>query len=152
MSYLEFFGTVAGGIAVWLSARGNIWSWPIGIINVSLYFFLFFQVQLYPDMFLQSLFFVTNLMGWPLPTAAAKPRCSMVATLGTEKLHLNSWREAKLPASRIGDRRRVLLRGAEAPGLIAGTDRDLRSGEDAGPGVSLTKECPMHPAGWPSGS
>jgi nicotinamide mononucleotide transporter len=64
MSYLEFFGTVAGGIAVWLSAKGNIWSWPLGIINVSLYFFLFFQVQLYPDMFLQVFFFVTNLIGW----------------------------------------------------------------------------------------
>jgi nicotinamide mononucleotide transporter len=64
MSYLEFFGTIAGGIAVWLSAKGNIWSWPIGIINVTLFFFLFYQVQLYPDMFLQIFFFVTNLMGW----------------------------------------------------------------------------------------
>lgn len=64
MSYLEFFGTVAGAIAVWLSARANIWSWPIGIINVVLFFFLFFQVQLYPDMFLQVFFFATNLIGW----------------------------------------------------------------------------------------
>src|SRR6267154_5789259 len=64
MSYLEFFGTIAGAIAVWLSARGNVWSWPIGLINVTLFFFLFFQVQLYPDMFLQIFFFVTNLMGW----------------------------------------------------------------------------------------
>src|SRR5258708_9605808 len=64
MSYLEFFGTVAGAIAVWLSARANIWSWPIGLINVTLFFFLFFQVQLYPDMFLQVFFFITNLIGW----------------------------------------------------------------------------------------
>src|SRR5687767_2328318 len=64
MSYLEFFGTLAGGIAVWLSAKANIWSWPIGIVNVVLFFFLFYQVQLYPDMFLQIFFFVTNLMGW----------------------------------------------------------------------------------------
>lgn len=64
MSYLEFFGTVAGGVAVWLAARANIWSWPIGLINVTLFFFLFFQVQLYPDMFLQAFFFVTNLIGW----------------------------------------------------------------------------------------
>ncbi len=64
MSYLEFFGTIAGAIAVWLSARAIIWSWPIGIINVVLFFFLFYQVQLYPDMFLQAFFFVTNLMGW----------------------------------------------------------------------------------------
>lgn len=64
MSYLEFFGTIAGAVAVWLSARGNIWSWPIGIVNVILFFFLFYQVQLYPDMFLQVFFFITNLMGW----------------------------------------------------------------------------------------
>jgi nicotinamide mononucleotide transporter len=64
MSYLEFFGTLAGAIAVWLSAKANIWSWPIGIVNVILFFFLFYQVQLYPDMFLQLFFFVTNLIGW----------------------------------------------------------------------------------------
>ncbi len=64
MSYLEFFGTLSGGIAVWLSSRGNIWSWPIGVINVILFFFLFFQVQLYPDMFLQVFFLLTNLVGW----------------------------------------------------------------------------------------
>ncbi|MDZ4716596.1 MAG: nicotinamide riboside transporter PnuC [Cytophagales bacterium] len=64
MSYLEFFGTLAGAVAVWLSARGNIWSWSIGIANVVLFFFLFYQVQLYPDMFLQVFFFITNLIGW----------------------------------------------------------------------------------------
>lgn len=64
MSYLEFFGTVAGAIAVWLSAKANVWSWPIGVINVVLFFFLFYQVQLYPDMLLQVFFLVTNLMGW----------------------------------------------------------------------------------------
>ena len=64
MSYLEFFATVSGMIAVWLSARSNIWSWPIGIINVVLVFFLVYQVQLYPDMFLQVFFFVTNIIGW----------------------------------------------------------------------------------------
>jgi nicotinamide mononucleotide transporter len=64
MSYLEFFGTIAGGIAVWLSAKANVWSWPLGLVNVTLFFFLFFQVQLYPDMFLQVFFFVTNLIGW----------------------------------------------------------------------------------------
>lgn len=64
MSYLEFFGTVAGAIAVFLSAKANVWSWPIGIINVALFFFLFYQVQLYPDMFLQVFFFITNILGW----------------------------------------------------------------------------------------
>jgi nicotinamide mononucleotide transporter len=64
VSYLEFFGMVSGIIAVVLSSLANVWSWPIGIINVILSFFLFFQVQLYPDMFLQIFFFITNVMGW----------------------------------------------------------------------------------------
>lgn len=64
MSYVEFFGTVAGFIAVLLATRGNVWSWPIGLINVILLFFLFYQVQLYPDMFLQIFFFITNVAGW----------------------------------------------------------------------------------------
>ncbi len=64
MSYLEFFGLVSGVIAVVLSSLANIWSWPLGLINVTLSFFLFFQVQLYPDMFLQVFFFITNVMGW----------------------------------------------------------------------------------------
>lgn len=64
LSYLEFFGTITGIVAVWLSARANVWSWPLGIVNVTLSFFLFYQVQLYPDMFLQVFFFITNLLGW----------------------------------------------------------------------------------------
>jgi len=64
MSYLEFFSVMAGLLAVWLSAKANILSWPVGIINVLLSFFFYYQIQLYPDMFLQIFFFVTNLMGW----------------------------------------------------------------------------------------
>lgn len=64
MSYLEFWATVTGGIAVWLSARENVWSWIIGLVNVVLAFVLFYQIQLYPDMFLQVFFFITNIIGW----------------------------------------------------------------------------------------
>ncbi len=91
MSYLEFFGTVAGAIAVWLSARANIWSWPIGLINVTLFFFLFFQVQLYPDMFLQVFFFITNLIGWwrwahPNPNEEDSKRELKVSFMPTRQL------------------------------------------------------------------
>lgn len=64
VSYLEFFGMISGLVAVSLSALARVSSWPIGIINVVLSFFLFYQVQLYPDMFLQIFFFVTNVIGW----------------------------------------------------------------------------------------
>ena len=64
ISYLEFTGVVLGGIAVLLSARASIWSWPLGAVSVTLSFFLFYQIQLYPDMFLQVFFLITNLQGW----------------------------------------------------------------------------------------
>jgi len=64
MSYLEFFGVMFGLIAVALSAKANIWSWPIGVINVVLAFFFYYQIQLYPDMVLQIFFCITNLIGW----------------------------------------------------------------------------------------
>ncbi|MEQ8423962.1 MAG: nicotinamide riboside transporter PnuC [Cyclobacteriaceae bacterium] len=95
MSFLEFFGTIAGGIAVWLAARANIWSWPLGLINVTLFFFLFFQVQLYPDMFLQLFFFVTNLMGWwrwanPKPEEEDKKRELRISFMKIRQLILFS--------------------------------------------------------------
>jgi nicotinamide mononucleotide transporter len=64
MSYVEFFAVLTGLVAVWLSAKAHLWSWPVGAVNVVLSFFLYYQVQLYPDMFLQVFFFVTNIMGW----------------------------------------------------------------------------------------
>lgn len=75
MSYLEFFGVVTGGLATWLVARNNVWTWPMGVVSVVLFFFMFYQVQLYPDMFLQVFFLITYLLGWwrwthPGPTEA----------------------------------------------------------------------------------
>ncbi len=70
MSHLEFWATISGGVAVWLSAKENVWSWIVGLVNVVLAFTLFFQIQLYPDMFLQVFFFATNIIGfwlWKFP-------------------------------------------------------------------------------------
>jgi nicotinamide mononucleotide transporter len=64
MSYLEFVATVVGFVFVWLEAKALIWSWPMAIVNAILLFFLFYQVQLYPDMFLQIFYFVACLIGW----------------------------------------------------------------------------------------
>ena len=47
-----------------LSVRENIWSWPTAIVNVSLYFALFFKSGLYSDMGLQAVYFALSLYGW----------------------------------------------------------------------------------------
>jgi len=64
MSYVELAGTVTGLVSVWLAARANIWTWPVGILNVSAFFILFYQVRLYSDMALQVYFFATSIYGW----------------------------------------------------------------------------------------
>ncbi len=64
MSYLELFGVITGIVGVWLASVANSWTWPVGIVNVVLSFFLFYQIQLYPDMFLQVFFFITSITGW----------------------------------------------------------------------------------------
>ncbi len=115
MSYLEFAGVVSGAVAVWLSTKASIWSWPIGAISVALFFFLFFQVQLYPDMGLQVFFFVTNVQGWwrwthpnpgeenqnneliisqiPIRQAVSWTAMGLVGTvvMGTLAQHLHTW-------------------------------------------------------------
>lgn len=64
MSYLEFFGTILNILSVWLIARKNIWSWPIGIVAVILFGILFYQIQLYSDLVEQGYFLVTGFYGW----------------------------------------------------------------------------------------
>ncbi len=64
VSYVELIGTLFGLISVYLASRANILTWATGIINELFLFILFFQVQLYADMFLQVYFFIVTLYGW----------------------------------------------------------------------------------------
>lgn len=64
MSYLEFFGTILNLWSVWLVTKNNILTWPIGNLGVILFAFLFYQIQLYSDLFEQIYFFITGFYGW----------------------------------------------------------------------------------------
>ncbi len=64
ISYVELIATLFGLVSVYLATRTNILTWATGIINELFLFILFFQVQLYADMFLQIYFFVVTLFGW----------------------------------------------------------------------------------------
>jgi len=66
MSYLEFIGTIFNLWCVWLTAKGKISSWPIGIVGVIFYIFLFYQINLYSDLFEQFYFLITSFYGWYL--------------------------------------------------------------------------------------
>lgn len=51
-------------VSVFLSVRQNIWSWPTAIINVSLYFVVFYRARLYADMGLQVFYAAISIYGW----------------------------------------------------------------------------------------
>jgi len=64
LSYIELAGTLTGLISVWFAAKAKIWTWPTGLINVTCFFLIFFEIHLYADMFLQVYFFITSIYGW----------------------------------------------------------------------------------------
>jgi nicotinamide mononucleotide transporter len=64
MSGLELFAAALGVIAVWLTVKQNPWCWPIGLVMVLLYSWVFFEVKLYSDMLLQIIYAALQLYGW----------------------------------------------------------------------------------------
>lgn len=72
MSLIEFLGTTSGLLSVWWAAKANILTWPSGLINIFCFFLLFYQSQLYSDMFLQIFFFVSTVYGWKMWTKKEK--------------------------------------------------------------------------------
>lgn len=92
MSYLEFFGTVLTGWSVYLSAKNKVISWPIGLIGVVLFGFLFYQIQLYSDLFEQIYYLATGFWGWWLwthPIKAEKDTNNELKTsYGSKKFNL----------------------------------------------------------------
>jgi len=63
-SCLELVAVIFGIVSVFLSVREKIASWPTAIVNVALYFVLFYQTGLYSDMGLQAVYFVLSIYGW----------------------------------------------------------------------------------------
>jgi len=64
MSGLELFAAALGVIAVWLTVKQNPWCWPIGLVMVLVYSWIFFDVKLYSDMLLQVIYAALQLYGW----------------------------------------------------------------------------------------
>jgi nicotinamide mononucleotide transporter len=81
----EVVGFAFGVAGVFLAARGHVANYPVGIVNVLTYAYVFWHARLYADMGLQIVFFVMLVHGWwswlhggvgrsPLPVTRASPR------------------------------------------------------------------------------
>ncbi|MFD1769738.1 nicotinamide riboside transporter PnuC [Sphingobacterium suaedae] len=63
-SALEWTATITGFLCVYLAARQHVLNWPISIISVSIYTFIFVENKLYGDALLQLYFLGTAIYGW----------------------------------------------------------------------------------------
>ncbi len=60
----ELVASVLGIISVSLLVRQNIWCWPIGIVMVTMYVYIFWDARLYSDMGLQVYYIGMQAWGW----------------------------------------------------------------------------------------
>jgi nicotinamide mononucleotide transporter len=64
MSTLEIIAVIVNVIGVWLTARRIRWCWPVSVVAVLLYAWIFYDAKLYSDMLLQVLFAFLQGYGW----------------------------------------------------------------------------------------
>lgn len=63
---LEAVSFVSGAVCVWLAVRESVWNFPIGILNVAVFFVIFLRARLYADAGLQLVYVVLGFVGWYL--------------------------------------------------------------------------------------
>jgi nicotinamide mononucleotide transporter len=63
-SPLEWTATIAGFLCVYLLIKRSIWSFFFGLIQVSIYAWIFYEVKLYSDMILHTLYIGFQFYGW----------------------------------------------------------------------------------------
>ncbi|WP_448512074.1 nicotinamide riboside transporter PnuC [Photorhabdus laumondii] len=64
LSWIEAVGTIAGLLCIWFASQEKIINYLFGLINVTLFAVIFFQIQLYASLLLQLFFFAANIYGW----------------------------------------------------------------------------------------
>ncbi|ADM97573.1 nicotinamide riboside transporter PnuC [Dickeya dadantii] len=64
LSWVEALGTLSGLVCIWLASLERTANYLFGLINVSLFALIFFQIQLYASLLLQIFFIAANVYGW----------------------------------------------------------------------------------------
>lgn len=63
-SWQEWVGVISGFVCIYLATKENVLSWPISIISVVAYAWVFLGAKMYGDMALQVYFLSTAFYGW----------------------------------------------------------------------------------------
>lgn len=64
MNAIEIIGFVTAVLGIYLSAKKNIFAWPILIVSSLAYAYFFFDIKLYADSVLQFFFVGTSVFAW----------------------------------------------------------------------------------------
>lgn len=63
LSYIEAIGTFCGLLCIWLATKEKRVNFYFGLVNVTLFAIIFYQIQLYASLLLQMFFLAMNLYG-----------------------------------------------------------------------------------------
>ena len=64
MALVEWMAVAFGFVCVLLTIRQNIWCWPAGLVQVTLFIFVFRQARLYSDMVLHIIYVPLQFYGF----------------------------------------------------------------------------------------
>jgi nicotinamide mononucleotide transporter len=88
MSFIEAVAVILGLVSVFLVTRQNVWCYPLGIISVFIYIFIFFDVKLYADMGLQVFFIILQVYGWYEWLHGGEKNSELQVTWGTRTMYM----------------------------------------------------------------
>lgn len=114
ISWIEWTATFFGFLCVVLTIRRNIWCWPTGLVQVSLFIVVFYQAKLYSDLLLHVIYVFLQFYGWYCWTrqnavnetliVKSLPRFSLLAWSGVTVVGtvvwggaMSTWTDASLP-------------------------------------------------------
>jgi len=64
--YFELIAAAIGFVAIFLQIRQHVWYWPVSIVMVVMYIFIYIDARLYADMSLQFYYLAVSFYGWYL--------------------------------------------------------------------------------------
>jgi nicotinamide mononucleotide transporter len=65
-SWVEAAAFVTGALCVWLTVKESAWNFPLSLLNVTAFLFVFARARLYADAGLQVVYFGLTAAGWYL--------------------------------------------------------------------------------------
>ena len=63
-NWVEVAGAITGLVAIYFQIKEKVVFWPISLINVILYIFVYFTARLYAEVSLQLYYLVVSIYGW----------------------------------------------------------------------------------------